>query len=95
MLKPLMTAILLSTAGSALAQARPMSSAMPCGAVQALVARSGAVVMNFTPTTYDRVVANQGFCLPSEIAEPLFVPSRDARQCFAGYTCKEGESWRY
>lgn len=86
-------ASMLMLAGVA-AQARPMSSAMSCASVQRMVARAGAIVMNFTPTTYDRVVADQRYCLPTEVTEPLWVPTRDARSCFAGYTCKEGESWR-
>lgn len=89
--------VLASIAAAAMmtaADARPMSTAMSCAAVQQTVQRAGAIVMNFTPTTYDRVVANQSHCLYSEVTEPLWVPTRDTRQCFAGYTCKEGETWR-
>jgi len=94
-MKGLALAAAMLTLASASAAARPMTSAMTCAAVQRLVASSGAVVINFTPTTYDRVVAHQGYCLPSEVIEPIWVPTRDARQCFAGYTCKEGETWRW
>lgn len=76
--------------GAVAAEARPMSSAMRCADVQRMVARSGAVVMNFTPTTYDRVVHDQRFCLPSEGLVRITVPTRDAANCFAGYTCREG-----
>lgn len=77
----------------AAADARPMSSRMTCNEVQRLVARSGAVVMNFTPSTYDRVVRDRRWCLPTEGLVNLYVPTRDSPQCFAGYTCREGERW--
>jgi hypothetical protein len=89
-----MKRIALATIGIAMtgmvAEARPMSSAMRCADVQRMVARSGAVVMNFTPTTYDRVVLDQRFCLPTEGLVRINVPTRDTPYCFAGYTCREG-----
>lgn len=76
------------------AQGRPMSSQMLCANVQQLIAKNGAVVLGFTQFTYDRVVADQRFCLYSEVTRPIFVPTRDTRSCFAGYTCVEGgDSW--
>ncbi|HRK24572.1 MAG TPA: hypothetical protein PLQ11_06425 [Beijerinckiaceae bacterium] len=83
-------ACLLSLFGG-LAEARPMSSRMACSEVQRLVARSGAVVMSFTPTTYDRVVHDRRWCLPSEGLEQIYVPARDTPHCFAGYTCREAD----
>lgn len=75
------------------ADARPMSSKMACAEVQRLVARSGAVVMSFTPTTYDRVVHDQRWCLMGEALQTLYVPARDTDACFAGYTCRESDRW--
>ena len=89
-----MTVTAVLAASLVAAEARPMTSTMTCAAVQRLVARSGAIVMNFTPTTYDRVVRDQRWCLPSEGTVNLYVPTRDNPQCFAGYTCREGEVWK-
>lgn len=75
----------------AAAQSRPVASAMACAEVQALVQRSGALVLNYTPTTYDRVVANGRFCLGGQVTVPDFAATRDKRQCFVGYLCKEFE----
>lgn len=87
--------LLLFASGSALAQGRPMTPSMTCEAVQRLVVQREAVVLGFGPDLYDRVVATQRGCLPSEVLEPIWVPTRNARQCFAGYTCKEGEMPRW
>ena len=84
---------LVAFVASGAANARPMTSAMHCADVQRLIARSGAAVINFTPTTYDRVVRDQRFCLPSEMTQIIYVPTRDTPNCFAGYTCREGDSW--
>lgn len=69
------------------AAARPASYKMTCAAVQALVGRQGGVVMDTSPTTFDRYVANLRFCMPGQALKPEWVPARDTRQCFAGYTC--------
>lgn len=37
--------------------------------------------------TYDRYVAHAGYCGIGETTQPAWVPTRDARQCFIGYTC--------
>ncbi|MCA0421984.1 MAG: hypothetical protein LCH61_01460 [Proteobacteria bacterium] len=87
--------VALLAAGTSLAQARPMTPSMTCEAVQRLVQRSGAIVLGFGPDLYDRVVSTQRACLYSEVLEPIWVPTRNNRQCFAGYTCKEGDYWRW
>jgi hypothetical protein len=84
-------ALLLPTAASALQG--PLTTRMTCAEVQATVARRGAIVLNFSPSTYDRVVRDQRWCLPSEGTVNLYVPTRDNPQCFAGYTCREGDTW--
>lgn len=94
-MKRLAATVCLMALGSLAAEARPMTSTMSCATAQQIVARAGAIVINFTPTTYDRVVSHQGYCLPSEVIDPLWAPTRDARACFIGYACKEGESWRW
>lgn len=88
----LAAALLAATAptGDALALgARPLSSTMTCAQTQALVRQSGALILGFTPTTYDRVVADRRFCLPGQVTELLRAPTRDMRQCPVGYVCRE------
>lgn len=80
-------AAVLSAALPAAAQARPASYRMSCAAVQAMVGRQGAVVMDTSRTTFDRYVATLRFCMPGQALKPQWVPARDTPQCFAGYTC--------
>lgn len=87
----LVSALLVPTAASALQG--PLTTRMTCTEVQSLVARRGTVLLNFSPSTYDRVVHGQRWCLPTEGTMILYVPTRDTSQCFAGYTCREGERW--
>ncbi|MEW6254494.1 MAG: hypothetical protein AB1592_00945 [Pseudomonadota bacterium] len=69
------------------AQARPASYKMTCAAVQAMVGRQGAVVMDTSPSTFDRYVSTLRACMPGQALKPQWVPARDTPQCFAGYTC--------
>ena len=83
---------------TALALQGPLTTRMSCAQVQATVARHGALVLNFSPSTYDRVVRDQRWCLPGQTTQNLWVPARDTPQCFAGYTCREGDDdhfWRW
>ncbi len=80
-------ASLLAT--SALAQ-RPSTVNMTCGQAAGLVAARGAIVLGTGGYTYDRFVHHRGFCLITETTRAAFVPTRDNRQCFVGYTCIEG-----
>lgn len=79
----------LLAATPALAQERPSSTAMTCAQAAGLVRARGAVVLGTGGFTYDRYVANQGFCLPTDYAENAFVPTRDVPQCLVGYRCKD------
>lgn len=93
-MKKLAIALTLVALAASAAQARPLSSRMYCDDVQRVVARSGTIVLGFTPNTYDRVVTDLRFCLPTEVLIPINVPTLDTPYCFAGYTCKEGSSGR-
>jgi hypothetical protein len=75
----------------ALAQSRPSSVAMSCRQAAGLVASRGAIVLGTGGYTYDRFVADQRFCLRTEVTEPAWVPAGDTPQCFVGYRCKEAE----
>ena len=87
-------ALCLTTVASTAALARPMTPRMYCADVQRMVQRSGAIVMGFSEHTYDRIVSDQRFCLATEGLIPINVPALDTPACFAGYTCREGESFR-
>jgi hypothetical protein len=82
-------AIVVLTPALAWAQSRPASQSMSCDSARATVQRQGAVVLSTGPSTYDRYVASQAFCTPSEMLEPSFVPAADGPQCFVGYRCRE------
>ena len=82
---------LMLLAGTAFGQ-RPLTLAMRCGEAQSLVASHGAIVMSTGRHTYERFVANPGFCLFGEYAWSAWAPTADARQCRLGYTCKPGRS---
>jgi len=73
------------------AQGRPDSMSMSCSAARALVQRSGAIVMQSGPGIYDRYVDHRGFCTISEEVDPAYIRTRDSRQCFVGFTCRERE----
>jgi hypothetical protein len=78
---------------SAAAQPRASSLAMSCRQAAGLVASRGAVVLGTGGHTYDRFVADQRFCLRTEVIEPAWVPAGDTPQCLVGYRCKEADRW--
>ena len=64
-----------------------------CGQIQGLVGKYGKTVL-VAPGTFgfhseERVVVDQRFCLPRQATAPVYVPTRDVAQCFAGYSCSE------
>jgi hypothetical protein len=69
------------------ASARPYTTAMSCDAAAGLVASNGAVLLNTSPTTFDRFVRGYGFCAYGEYLERAFVQTRDTPACLIGYTC--------
>ena len=71
------------------AQERVPAQAMPCSQLAGLIQTRGAAVLSTGPFTYERVVRDQGFCETETMAVPIFVPSADNRQCFAGYRCRQ------
>ena len=80
---------LLIVPASAMAQGRPLSTAMNCAQAAGLINARGAVVMSTGAYTYDRYVRDRSFCTPSETTKPDFIPTRDAAACFIGYRCIE------
>jgi hypothetical protein len=63
---------------------------MTCGQAAALVASQGGIVLGTGGYTYDRFVAHGGFCLRSEVAQTVWVPTRDTPNCHLR-RCKEAE----
>ena len=74
---------------AAAAQERVPAQAMPCSQLTGLIQARGAAVLSTGAYTYERVVRDQGFCETETMAVPVFVPSADNRQCFAGYSCRQ------
>ena len=68
--------------------ARPSTLGMSCQQAQNLVARSGAIVLSTGGQTYDRFVANPGYCLFGEYVYNGYAPTKDSQQCPLGYVCK-------
>jgi hypothetical protein len=81
----------LSIASAAQAGARPFTPAMSCDAAAGLVASNGAVLLNTSPTTFDRFVRGYGYCAYGEYLERAFVQTRDAPACLIGFTCTSRE----
>lgn len=77
------------------AVARPATYRMTCASAQRLVQQQGGVVLDTSPTTFDRYVADVRFCMPQQALRPQWVPAKDNPQCFIGYTCIDPElGWR-
>ncbi|GJD56362.1 hypothetical protein [Methylobacterium dankookense] len=84
------TALVLAlslVAGQAAAQPRPDVTTMTCAAAQALVARSGAIVVTTGPATYSRIVGDVSFCTIEKSTRPDYERTRDVADCFVGYRC--------
>lgn len=60
---------------------------MTCGQVQAVIAREGAIILDYrsrnpdSPPLYGRYVTNRSFCASGEDATLGTVPTTDAAQC--------------
>ncbi|MFG1359641.1 hypothetical protein [Xanthobacter pseudotagetidis] len=82
-------ATLLLAAGAGAEEAITKSSSLTCAQAAQLVQTRGAVVMATSPTLYDRYVRDQRFCLYDQQLRPEWVPTRDVKQCYVGFTCFE------
>jgi hypothetical protein len=54
---------------------------MQCERLQALVAMHGAAVLNTSPGIALRFIAHPGACTPGDVAEPVYLSTRDDPQC--------------
>jgi hypothetical protein len=73
--------LLLLTTSAALAQPKPTTEMMQCERLQGLVDMHGAAVLNISPGTALRFIAHPGACTQSDVAEPMYLPTRDDPQC--------------
>jgi hypothetical protein len=81
------TAVFLALGTAAMAQGRPSTTRMTCGAAARLVAMRGAVVLGTGGQTYDRIVRNEGLCPTGLYGHPAFAPTLDNPQCNIGFYC--------
>jgi hypothetical protein len=79
--------VLMSVGSGALAQSHPLTLRMVCSQARNLVSAEGAIVLNTSPTTYDRYVAAGSQCALGETLDPVWVPTADTPQCPIGYRC--------
>lgn len=77
----------LLLAGAAQAQGRPDTLNMTCAQAQAMVVRSGAVVLSTGPNLYDRYVTALRYCSPGQQLAPSWVRSADNPQCYIYNRC--------
>ncbi len=76
-----LTCLLLQASSAALAQPKPTTEMMQCERLQALVAMHGAAVLNTSPGTALRFIAHPGSCPHGEVAEPMYLATRDEPRC--------------
>lgn len=78
--------ILASTAD---AYALPAAYSMTCSEAAGLVSACGAVVMDDTPSTYERYVADSRYCDVENVLRPEWITIRDNPAYFVGYICAQ------
>ena len=77
----------ISISSGALAQGRPLTTAMSCNQAQSLVATQGSVVLSTSATAYDRYVASSNYCGMGEVPAPGWAPTKDVPRCQVGSRC--------
>ena len=73
---------------------RPFVPAMTCAQAAGLVRSAGAIVLSTGRYTYDRFVAEDGYCLPEDVAKPAFERTLDNPSCLIGYYCAPRMEYR-
>ena len=76
-----LSCLLLQVASAPLAQPKPTTEMMQCERLQTLVAMHGAAVLNTGPGIALRFIAHPGSCAHGEVAEPVYLPTRDDPRC--------------
>lgn len=83
--------VLLILAATAEAHALPAAYKLTCSAAAALVSQRGAVVMEDSPSTYQRYVSDSRYCYVENMLRPEWIATRDNSACFVGYICAQRE----
>ncbi|MFN3892647.1 MAG: hypothetical protein ACK4MV_19800 [Beijerinckiaceae bacterium] len=65
----------------------PNTLNMTCAQAQALVQKSGAIVLATGPNLYERYVLNRSYCNPDQQVQPSWVRSADNPQCYIYNRC--------
>lgn len=70
---------------------RAYTPSLTCAEVADLVQTQGSVILYTGRDTYEQVVAHGGYCNVGETTQAAWVPSKDSRYCFAGWSCAQSE----
>ena len=87
--RPLIIALAMACASTAMAQSRPSTTTMTCAAANAFVRARGAVVMGTGRDLFDRYVSDQSQCQRGQSTLPAVAPTTDNAQCMIGWRCIE------
>jgi hypothetical protein len=71
--------------------ARPNTTKLTYRDAAGLVDSAGAIVLSTGANTFDRYVANQGFCGNDEVAVNAYAPTLDKDSCLIGLACVDKE----
>ncbi len=71
------------------AHARPDTRTMTCQQAVAIIKQYKSIVLSTGRFTYDRYVAQQGFCGPTQQTTLAVAPTIDNPRCRIGYRCTE------
>jgi len=68
---------------------------MTCSQAQALVKKSGSIVMSTGPTTFEKFVSNGSYCMPqTSQVRAKFAPTKDDQKCAVGFRCYQNRRAR-
>jgi hypothetical protein len=79
--------VLVAVSSEAMAQSRPLTTAMSCNQAQSIVLSQGAVVLNTSATAYERYVSSGAYCGLGEVPGPAWAPTSDVPRCPLGSRC--------
>jgi hypothetical protein len=79
--------VLVTVSSDAMAQSRPLTTAMSCNQAQSLVANQGSIVLNTSATAYERYVSSGAYCGLGEVPGPAWAPTSDVPRCPLGSRC--------
>ncbi len=83
----LVSGVVFAGWGQSAVQARPKLYTMSCGQAQSFIQKSGSAVVDTSPTTFKKIVANGQYCERTERLRPYYTQTRDNPKCNVGYRC--------